>query len=70
MSEAEANHKIDLVKEIVKGGVAVILACGLIAFLCFQSYIQYHQLDTLRANSERQTIALEMISRTYTGKQF
>lgn len=42
------DGKIDLVREIVKGGVSVILAVGLIAFLCFQSYIQYQQLDTLR----------------------
>ncbi len=63
-----SNGKIELVREIVKGRVSVILAVGIIAFLCFQSYIQYQQLDTLRANAERQTIALEMISRTYAGK--
>lgn len=62
------DGKIDLIREIVKGGVSVILAVGLIAFLCFQSYIQYQQLDTLRENAERQTVALEMISRTYVGK--
>lgn len=64
----------EIIKEIVKGGVAVILSTGVVGVLGFNAWILYNQTELLKINlqqqevlMERQTIALEEISRTYSG---
>jgi len=61
------GNKIVLVQEIIKGGIATILSVGLIILFGIQAWIQHQQLDIMRQNMERQTRALEEISKTYRG---
>ena len=53
----------ELLREIAKGGVAVILSCGLLAIL----WKFVDSLTDLVSLMERQTEALEMLVRIYSG---
>jgi len=65
MSETDA--KIELVEAIVKGGVSVILSVGLLVLFGLNAWIMKEQTEIMRQNMVRQTMALEQISRIYSG---
>lgn len=68
------SEKILLAQEIVKGGVAMVLAVGLLGILGINAWTLYNQTELLKASSkiqtqlmEEQTRALKDIRDTYRG---
>lgn len=58
---------VELIREIVKGGVSVILSCGIVVILYTAIKDDAEQNSFLRAHMERQTVALETLVRIYSG---